>query len=183
MLNAFRIWFERLLEAIVIFLMVAITAIVILAVIYRYAGSSLSWYDEIASIALVWLTYYGSALAALKGSHIGVAGFVAAMPPKTRVAVTIFAEIVVLTFFAALAVTGMEVLSILGGDGLVSLPEVPVRLTDSVIPIGAVLFIIAELLRFPTTLRDARKGVFVDTELQEAFDHAEAAARVKEKSR
>jgi hypothetical protein len=60
---------------------------------------------------------------------------------------------------------------------------VPVRLTDSVIPIGAVLFIIAELLRFPTTLRDARKGVFVDTELQEAFDHAEAAARVKEKSR
>lgn len=163
--------------------MVALTAIVMLAVVFRYAGSSLSWYDEIASIGLVWLTYYGSALAALKGSHIGVAGFVSAMPTKARIAATIFAEIVVIIFFTMLAITGMQVLAILGNDGLVSLPEVPVRLTDSVIPIGATLFVIAELLRLPKTLRDARQGVFVDTELQEAFDHAEAAARVKEKAR
>lgn len=182
MLGVLRVWFERVLEVIVILLMVALTAIVILAVAYRYSGSSLSWYDEIASIGLVWLTYYGSALAALKGSHIGVAGFVAAMPPRARVITTIFAEIVVISFFTALAITGIEVLSILGNDGLVSLPEVPVRLTDSVIPIGAILFIIAELLRFPRALREARQGVFVDTELQEAFDHAEAAARVKENS-
>jgi len=178
-----RRWFERLLETIVILLVAGLTAIVILAVVFRYTGSSLSWYDEIASIGLVWLTYYGSALAALKGSHIGVAGFVAAMPPKLRVAATLFAEAVVLVFFVMLAITGFEVLSVVGNDRLVSLPEVPVSLTDSVIPIGAVLFIVAELLRLPTTLRDARRGVFVDTELQEAFEHAEAAARAKEKAK
>lgn len=183
MLKTLRNWFEWLLETIVILLVTGLTAIVILAVVFRYAGSSLSWYDEIASIGLVWLTYYGSALAALRGSHIGVAGFVAAMPTKLRVAATIFAEAIVLVFFVMLAITGFEVLSVVGNDGLVSLPNVSVRFTDSVIPIGAVLFIIAQLLRFPQALADARKGVFVDTELQEAFDHAEAAARVGKKSK
>jgi TRAP-type C4-dicarboxylate transport system permease small subunit len=170
-----------MLEAIVIALMVGVTGIVILAVVFRYTGSSLSWYDEIASIGLVWLTYYGSALAALKGSHIGVAGFVSAMPPKLRIAATLFAEVIVIIFFVTLAVTGFQVLAIVGNDGLVSLPNVPQWLTDSVIPIGAILFVIAELLRLPTALRDARRGVFVDTELQEAFDHAEAAARAKDR--
>jgi TRAP-type C4-dicarboxylate transport system permease small subunit len=181
LLNTLRNWFERLLEAIVILLVVGLTLIVLTAVVYRYTGSSLSWYDEIASIGLVWLTYYGSALAALRGSHIGVAGFVAAMPTKLRVAATIFAEAIVLVFFIMLAITGYEVLSVVGNDGLVSLPNVPVRFTDSVIPIGAVLFIIAELLRFPQTLADARKGVFVDTELQEALEHADVAARAGKK--
>jgi TRAP-type C4-dicarboxylate transport system permease small subunit len=181
-LNAIRYWFEKLLETIVVILVVALTGIVLLAVLFRYTGHSLSWYDEIASIGLVWLTYYGSALAALKGVHIGVAGFVSAMPTRLRVAVTIFAEAIVLVFFVMLAVTGVRVLSILGGDGLVSVPEIPVRLTDSVIPIGATLFVIAELLRLPQTLRDARKGVFIDTELQEALDHAELAAKSGKKS-
>lgn len=182
MLNTIRYWFERLLETIVVILVVALTGIVLLAVVFRYTGHSLSWYDEIASIGLVWLTYYGSALAALRGVHIGVPGFVSAMPTKWRVAAAIFAEAVVLIFFVMLAVTGVRVLSILGGDGLVSVPEIPLRLTDSVIPIGATLFVIAELLRFPQALRDAKKGVFVDTELQEALDHAEAAARAGKKS-
>jgi TRAP-type C4-dicarboxylate transport system permease small subunit len=181
-LNAIRYWFEKLLETIVVILVVALTGIVLLAVLFRYTGHSLSWYDEIASIGLVWLTYYGSALAALKGVHIGVAGFVSAMPTRLRVAVTIFSEAIVLVFFVMLAVTGVRVLSILGGDGLVSVPEIPVRLTDSVIPIGATLFVIAELLRLPQTLRDARKGVFIDTELQEALDHAELAAKSGKKS-
>jgi TRAP-type C4-dicarboxylate transport system permease small subunit len=181
-LNAIRYWFEKLLETIVVILVVALTGIVLLAVLFRYTGHSLSWYDEIASIGLVWLTYYGSALAALKGVHIGVAGFVSAMPTRLRVAVTIFSEAIVLVFFVMLAVTGVRVLSILGGDGLVSVPEIPVRLTDSVIPIGATLFVIAELLRLPQTLRDAKKGVFIDTELQEALDHAELAAKSGKKS-
>lgn len=180
-MNTLRVWFEWLLETIVILLVVGLTLIVLTAVVYRYAGLSLVWYDEVASIGLVWLTYYGSALAALKGSHIGVAGFVAAMPTRVRVAATIFAEIVVLIFFAALAYTGIQVLSIIGNDGLVSLPNVPVRLTDSAIPVGAILFIIAELLRLPQTLRDARKGVFIDTELQEAFEHVEAASKAGKK--
>ena len=53
------------MESIVIFLMIAMSVLVIVAVVYRKSGMSLSWYDEVASVMLAWLTYYASALAAL----------------------------------------------------------------------------------------------------------------------
>lgn len=157
MYTRFRKLFERLLEAIVIILMSVLTIIVLVAVAYRKGGASLSWYDEIASVLLAWLTYYGAALAALHRGHIGFAGLIKAMQPGLRIPVIIFSEVCILGFFALLAWVGVDVLIILEGDSLVSLPEVPTRLTQSVIPIGAVLFIIAEALGIPDVLREARK--------------------------
>lgn len=169
--ESLRRGFERVLETIVVALVAALTALVIAGFVFRYIGHSLSWYDETASVGLVWLTYYGSALAALKGAHIGVPGFVNAMPPRLRIAVTILAEACVFVFFIVLAWTGVKVLIVLAGDGMVSLPWVPLQLTDSAIPVGAALFIIAEALRFPQVLRNARGGGFVDTETLEAISH------------
>lgn len=166
-----RAGFERLLETIVIVLVTALTTLVICGFCFRYLGHSLSWYDEIASVGLVWLTYYGSALAALRGAHIGVPGFVNAMPTKARIAAAIFAEVVVFIFFIMLAWTGVEVLIVLGNDNLVSLEWMPQRVTASAIPIGAVLFIIAEALRLPKLMRDARGSGFIDTEAIEAMSH------------
>jgi len=170
-----RAGFEWLLETIVVALVAALTLLVICGFAFRYAGHALSWYDETASVGLVWLTYYGSALAALKGAHIGVPGFVNAMPPRLRVAVTIFAEACVFLFFIALAWTGFKVLAVLGGDGMVSLPWVSLRITDSAIPIGAVLFVIAEAMRLPQVLRDARGAGFIDAEMVEAMAHGAPA--------
>ncbi len=170
-LQAVRHGFERLLETIVVGLMVTLTAIIVAGFVFRYLGYSLVWYDELASIGLVWLTYYGSALAALKGAHIGVPGFVNAMPPRLRVGVTLFAEACVFLFFAVLAITGFEVLQVLGNDRMVTLTWVPLRVTQSVIPIGSVLFIVAEALRLPKLLRDARGAGFIDAEMIEAMAH------------
>ena len=52
--------------------MVALAVTVLLGVTFRFAGSALVWYDEVAAVQLAWITYYGSAYAALKGSHISV---------------------------------------------------------------------------------------------------------------
>jgi len=139
---------ERLLEIVVIFLIIAMTTIVVVAVIYRKAGASLSWYDEIASITLAWLTYYGACLAALKRAHIGFDGVVRAVPPAWRLAIVIVSESCVIAFFAVLAWTGWVVLQVLAGDTLVSLP-IPVRITQSVIPLGAAIFILCELVSIP----------------------------------
>jgi TRAP-type C4-dicarboxylate transport system permease small subunit len=161
--------FERILELIVAALVILLTSLIIAAAVFRYAGSSLTWYDEVASIGLVWLTYYGAALAALKGAHIGFPGIVNVMPPGLRVAVTIFSEACVFLFFLVLAWTGFEVLVILEGDTLVTLPDVPLQLTQSVIPIGAVLFMLAEAFRLPEVMRLARGEGFIDHELKEAL--------------
>lgn len=158
-----RAWFENLLELIVMVLMVALAVEVLLGVTYRKIGMSLVWYDEIASVTLAWLTYYGAALAALKGAHIGVPEIVHFMPRPWRIATVYLSEGLVFAFMILLAWTGVSVLDVLATDTLVSLPTVPVSYSQSVIPIGAVLFIIAEALHFPKQLAEARAGATVIT--------------------
>lgn len=154
--------FGEILTWIVIALMVTLTSVVVVAVVYRKLGASLSWYDEIASVLLAWVTYYGAALAALKRSHIGFDDVLLALPKKARAVAVVAAEIFVIAFFALLAWAGLEVLGILEGETLVSLTWVPVSVTQSIIPIGAVLFIIAELLSLPDYWRDVMAGRSVE---------------------
>ena len=158
MLDRLRLAFERLLASIVGLLLVTLTAIVVIAVVYRRAGYSLVWYDEVASVLLAWLPYYGAALAALKRAHIGFTGLVDSFQPRLRLIVVLMGEACVIGFFALLAWTGWRVLQVLDGVHLISLPWVPVQLTQSVIPIGAGLFLIAQLLSLPEVLRRARHG-------------------------
>ena len=153
--------FRKVMEYIVIILMITLSVLVVVAVIYRKSGMSLSWYDEVASVLLAWLTYYASALAALTRGHIGFNGLLNAMKPSLRVPVLIIGEILVIGFFLLLAGFGVQVLVILGGDNLTSLTWVPTRLTQSVIPIGAALFVVGQLLSFPEMWRQAQaeKGI------------------------
>lgn len=165
----FRRGFEVLLEIITAAIVAGLAILIVLGTAYRYFGSALSWYDEIASIGLVWMTYFGSALAALKGAHIGFPGLVNAMPPRWRVPATLFAEACVFFFFGLLAYAGWTVLVILEGMTLVSLPRVSVQLTQAIIPLGAVLFMIAEAFRLPEVISAARGDGFVDHEIKEAL--------------
>jgi len=154
-----RALFERLLETITVFLIISLALVVVLGVIYRWSGASLSWYDEIASVQLAWLTYYGASLAALKRAHIGVPGLIAVVPPLFRVPLVLLAEAVVIGFFLILAWYGYIVLVVLEGDTLISLPWISTQVTQSVIPISAVLFIIAELLNMPQIMGEASARV------------------------
>lgn len=149
--------YEKFLEAIVIVLMVALAVEVTLGVVFRYVGHALVWYDEVATILLAWVTYYGAALAALKRAHLGVPELVGLLSPLPRVVVALFAEACVFAFFIVMAWVGYSVLEVLATDTLVSLPGVSVAYTQSVIPISAVLFIIAEALVLPDVLREARR--------------------------
>jgi len=158
MLSRLRTWYERLLELIVIVLMITLAAEVTVGVVFRTLGHSLAWYDEIASVLLAWVTYYGAALAALKRAHIGVPAVVQALPRRFRLPLVLLAESLVFAFFLLLARVGWQVMDMLATDFLISLPEVSSKYTQSVIPIGAVLFIIAQALNLPETLRAARAG-------------------------
>lgn len=149
------LWF---LEWATIVLMVSLTVVVLVAVFYRLADDSLSWYDEVAAIQLSWVTYYGAALAALRRSHIGLDSVLLALPLPWRMAGVAVAEVLVLGFFVILAWTGLEVLDVLEGEALVALTWVPVQLTQSVIPVGAALFILAELLSLPDYWRQVAAG-------------------------
>jgi C4-dicarboxylate transporter DctQ subunit len=151
----FRQIFERVLELIVVALMVVLAVLVIVAVFLRYGGAPIHFYDEVASMLLAWLTYYGSALAAYRGAHIGFPGILNRVGPTLRVPLVIFAQAFVIGFFVLLAWVGWTVMEFMEGDALISLRWFPLQLAQHVIPVGAVLFIIAELLRTPELVRYA----------------------------
>jgi TRAP-type C4-dicarboxylate transport system permease small subunit len=138
--------FRVLLEAASVALTAALVLVVVAGVGFRKAGASLVWYDEVASILLVWLTYYGSCLVALDRGHIGFPNLVRAAPARFAGLLVAARETVVIGFFLVVAWAGWRVLLVLEGTYLISLPWVPTRLTQSVIPVSAVLFILAELL-------------------------------------
>jgi TRAP-type C4-dicarboxylate transport system permease small subunit len=168
---------EALLEIILIALMVGLTAIVVIAVIYRKLDASLSWYDEVASVVLAWITYYGGALAVIKRKHIGFDSVLLAIPMPVRFYLAVFAEFIFIAFFVLLAWAGWQVLMVLEGDTLVSLRWVPVQFTQSVIPIGAALFILCELLAAPAYLRTVASGVSLEHLEIEAEIAAEESKR------
>ena len=141
----FRAGYGRVLEWVVIALVTILAAEVTLGVLYRTFGHALAWYDEVASVLLAWLTFYGAALASVRRAHIGCPELVDVMPWRTRRAFNIAAELVVIAFFALLGWVGASILPVLHTDALVSLPWVPMSVVQSVIPVSAVLIIVAEL--------------------------------------
>lgn len=134
-----------MLEWVVIVLMVTLAAEVTLGVVFRSIGQAVAWYDEVASVLLAWLTFYGSALASVKRAHIGCPELVDLMPPRVRRLASIAAQILVIAFFLLLGVVGAWILPVLHTDALVSLPSVPISVVQSVIPISAALIIVAEI--------------------------------------
>ena len=157
-LAGFRTGFERALEWLVIVLMATLAIEVTAGVVFRTIGMSLAWYDEVASILLAWLTYYGSALAAVKRGHISCPELVAIFPPAVRLPLALLAEVLVFGFFILLAYTGWSILEVLATDHLISLPEISVNYVQSVIPISAVLILVAEALNLPAVYAEARQG-------------------------
>jgi TRAP-type C4-dicarboxylate transport system permease small subunit len=150
-----RAAYGRALEWLVGTLMIVLFLEVTLGVVFRTLGDPLVWYDEVASVLLAWLTFYGSALASAKRAHIGCPELVALLPPGPRVAARLLVEIIVIVFFLLVGWTGYTVLGVLDTDHLVSLPAIPVAWVQSVVPISAALIIAAELLNLPRAMADA----------------------------
>ena len=147
-----------------IVLMIALAVEVTAGVVFRYSGHSLVWYDEVATLLLAWVTFYGSALAVLKKGHMGVPELVRMLPLGPRVAATILAQLFTIGFYLLLAWTGYAVMEVLATDYLGALPKVSVAVVQSVIPISAALIVVAQALMFPDALDEALRGDIVKAE-------------------
>ncbi len=161
--GAFVRYLERFLEYIVLLLITGLAVLVVVAVGFRKAGAALVWYDELASIMLAWLTYYGACLAAMKHAHIGFPKLVQGASPKVRAFLIVVREVLVVGFFLAVAWAGWQVQLVLSDTYLVSMPSIPTGLAHSVIPLGALLFVVAELSSMPGRLATVGGGHAVAT--------------------
>ena len=168
-LQDFRRGYERALEWLVIALMTVLAVEVTAGVVFRYLGHALIWYDEMASVLLAWLTFYGAALASVKRAHIGCPELLDAMGWRARRAFNIAAELVVIAFFVLLGWVGASVLPILATDALVSLPWIPMSIVQSVIPVSAALIVVAEVLHLIDLITHAKPPAAPQSGLAEAL--------------
>jgi TRAP-type C4-dicarboxylate transport system permease small subunit len=165
----FRAGYGCALEWVVIALMVILAAEVTLGVVFRASGRSLSWYDEVASVLLAWLTFYGSALASVKRAHIGCPELVAQLSWRWRRVAAIVTQLLVIGFFALLGGVGAWILPVLATDTLVSLPSIPISVVQSVIPITAVLIIVAEVTYLVDLIADRKPPLAAGLPLSESL--------------
>jgi TRAP-type C4-dicarboxylate transport system permease small subunit len=179
MLARARRWLDRGLQVLTIGLLLALAALVVAAVAFRKAGTSIIWYDEVASVLLAWLTFLGAALAVLRHAHLGFPGLVFKLPLPWRIGCFVLAKLIVLGFWTTVIVAGTRALGLMAGDALVTLPWLPMQVVQSVLPVAGVLIVAAELLDLPESLARLRHGV--DDETQEIRDAvAEGFARSAE---
>jgi len=152
-LERFRRRYGAVLEVVVMALVIGLALEVTLGIVFRAIGRSLSWYDEIASVMLAWLTFYGSALASVRRAHISCPEVVEQAPPRARRALAVVAQALVIAFFVLLGWVGASILPIIASETLVSVPAVSMAVVQSVIPVSCALIVIAEVLHLVTLLR------------------------------
>jgi len=146
-LEKFKQGYDIFLQYTMFVMMIALATTVVVGVGYRWSGNALVWYDEVASVQLAWLTYYGSAYAALKGAHIGVPSILKSFPIPMRKVFFIFFKIRNYGFFSLITYYGLIVMKLIHGETLTTLEWVPQSLVQSVIPVGSFLFMLSETLR------------------------------------
>jgi TRAP-type transport system small permease protein len=175
----------RVVETIGLAILLSLTFAVIYSTTMRYFGASPSWYDELASVLLAWLTYFGATYAVFMRAHMGFGGLVTALPRPIAVALTLLSECLVLVFFGVIAWFGYQVLAVAAYDSLLSIRWLTLDIVQSVIPVTAVLMIVGTLLTMPRALRNAAAGIDTDhAEIAHAIAEAEADIRQdKDKSK
>jgi TRAP-type C4-dicarboxylate transport system permease small subunit len=67
---------------------------------------------------------------------------------------------------------GTQLLPIIAGITLVSIPEVSQGIVMAALPVASAMFVLAEVLRLPKLLEEARRGPLVDHEIKEALEAA-----------
>jgi len=169
-------WLYRLLEVISVTLLLVLATVVVVAVFYRYVlNDSLRWYDELASVLLAWITYFGAALATQKRAHMGFGSLIISLPPRPRLVAFAIAEVVVYVVFVTLAWAGWRVLQIMDGMSLESLPWASLQIVQGIIPVGCALIVLAQIASTPDALQRLRAGRDADRDEIDA-EIARAAA-------
>lgn len=102
-------WLDGALESVCIFLLLTTIAVTLTQVFFRYAlNASLSWPEEMARWAFVWLVFIGMALGVQRDSHISLDMLSRKVRGPWRTALTIFRQAVVCAASIALLRHGLD---------------------------------------------------------------------------
>ncbi|MFQ5912922.1 MAG: TRAP transporter small permease [Nitrospinota bacterium] len=134
-------WLVRLTGAAVVLLMVAMTVSILLGVFYRYIlNSALTWPEELARYAMVWVACLGSSLALRSGDHVAVEFLVQRVPSRARRWVILGGRLLILVFLFLMVRYGSEMTARVSHQRSAAM-ELSMSVPYLAIPLGGTLMI------------------------------------------
>lgn len=129
--------FVLLNQALIVFLMAAMTVLVFVNVLARYGfGASFGWAEELSRFAMIWTTFLGAGLALRYGQLVSVNILQGVLPPAGARALRIVSALLILAFVVALMVLGGQFAESSWGNRT-SVLRLPKGLPYLAVPIGA----------------------------------------------
>jgi TRAP-type C4-dicarboxylate transport system permease small subunit len=128
-------------EKILLVIGTAICIILFAQVVFRYAGASLGWSEEISRHLLVAITFLGGTVAYKRASFIGLKGFGHRLGPAVQQAIVVGLQVLTLACFGLIAWFGAAY-TVKAAEHTSSSLQYPMAIPFSIIPAASVVFVI-----------------------------------------
>lgn len=119
----------------------AICLILFAQVVFRYAGDSLGWSEEVSRHLLVAITFLGGTVAYKRAHFIGLQGFGGRFGPRFQRAVVLLLQWLTLACFGLIAWFGAAY-TLKAAEHTSASLQIPMSIPYAVIPIAALVFIL-----------------------------------------
>lgn len=154
-LKAARLVWRWGTETVVAFLMAVMVGTIILQVFYRFVlGDPLSWSEELARYAFVWITFLGAAVAYRHGAHIAIETVVALLPRRGREALAWVVDALMVGALVVLLVQGLAIVEV-NSNVEATMLEIPMSWVYGSVPVSAAIMLAYQVERTLLRLRGA----------------------------
>lgn len=146
-LKAGRLLWRWGTETVVALLMAVMVATIILQVFCRFVlGNPLSWSEELARYAFVWITFLGAAVAYRHGGHIVVETVVVLLPRRLQAALAWIVDALMVVALVVLLVQGMNIVEV-NSNVEATMLEIPMSWVYASVPVSAALMLAYQVER------------------------------------
>lgn len=128
-------------EKLLIAIGAAICVILFAQVVFRYAGDSLGWSEEVSRHLLVAITFLGGTVAYKRASFIGLQGIGHRLGPAFQRGVVLVLQLLTLACFALILWFGAAY-TVKAAEHTSASLQIPMSIPYAVIPIAALVFIV-----------------------------------------
>lgn len=174
MLNAIRSVLrlgETALEVFLDIVLVAMTAIVLAGVFFRYVlGEPLMFSFEISTVLFAWIVFLGLVIAYKDGFHLGVDVIDGFLPPRARHALNALRNFIVVVISVYMTVQAVHLF--MQTSALIASLQVTVRVYYFALPLGFGLMAVAATWR---TVRDIHDALRADPSHREVAANRDSA--------
>ncbi|NLN16134.1 MAG: TRAP transporter small permease [Firmicutes bacterium] len=139
------------LEAFTCLLLIALVIVVLLQIIYRYIlASPLSWSEEISRYLLVWVSFFGAAVAVKHKGHFGLGFDELFLPSVLKVPISLLVDLAILGFVVLVLIgQGVKFLAVGKGQGspMLNLPMIYVYLAIPTSGLAMAYYLVKDIWR------------------------------------